>query len=169
MGHVSDGRLSVAGRLALNTDLPAPTRVGIRLDFLNKSDFPTSLGRLGNYEVTAVVGRGGFGVVLKAFDATLHRPVAIKVLAPELACSGAARRRFTREARAAAAVVHEHVVPVYHVRPDNETDGLPYLVMAYVAGRSLQERIDGSDRSNSRNSAHRHASGVGPGAATRKA
>jgi serine/threonine-protein kinase len=110
-----------------------------RLDFLTPSDDPDSLGRLGAYEVTEVIGRGGFGVVLKAFDPALHRLVAIKVLAAELATSGAARRRFAREARAAAAVLHEHVVPVHAV---DSFAGLPYLVMAYVPGKSLQDRLD---------------------------
>jgi serine/threonine-protein kinase len=79
------------------------------------------------------------GVVLKAHDVALNRNVAIKVLLAPLAASGAARRRFLREARAAAAVVHEHVVAVHAV---DEARGLPYLVMEYVPGRSLQERID---------------------------
>ena len=80
------------------------------LDFLRPSHEPGSLGRLGHYEVLEVLGRGGFGVVLKAFDENLHRVVAIKVLAPRLAASGPARKRFVREARSAAAVRHEHVV-----------------------------------------------------------
>ena len=65
--------------------------------------------------------------------------MALKVLAPQLAASGAARRRFAREARAAAAVVHEHVVAIHAVE---SWRGLPYLVMQHVPGRSLQERID---------------------------
>jgi serine/threonine-protein kinase len=109
------------------------------LDFLSPSDWPDSLGRLGTYEVKGVLGRGGMGVVLKAFDPSLSRNVAIKVLAPPLAACGASRRRFLREARAAAAVVHEHVVSVFAVV---ETAGLPFLVMEYVPGRSLQERLD---------------------------
>src|SRR5262249_48659603 len=56
-----------------------------------------------------------------------------------LAGSATARRRFTREAQAAAAVCHDHIVPVHGV---HETDGLPYLVMQYVAGESLQARLD---------------------------
>jgi hypothetical protein len=79
------------------------------------------------------------GVVLKAFDPSLHRLVAIKVLAAAVAGSATARRRFTREAQAAAAVCHDHVVAVHGV---SEADGLPYLVMQYVAGESLQERLD---------------------------
>src|SRR5439155_1286612 len=60
-------------------------------------------------------------------------------LAPQLATSAAARKRFEREARAAAAISHEHIVAIYAVE---ETKGLPYLVMEYVAGVSLQERLD---------------------------
>ncbi|HEX4611505.1 MAG TPA: hypothetical protein VH092_25145, partial [Urbifossiella sp.] len=65
---------------------------------------PGSLGRLDQYEVLGVVGRGGMGIVLKAHDTDLRRVVAIKVLAPGLRDNGAARRRFAREAQAAAAV-----------------------------------------------------------------
>ena len=109
------------------------------LDFLAASDSPGSLGRLGPYEVTGVLGRGGFGVVLKTFDPALGRAGAIKVLASQLATSAAARSRFAREAKAAAAVVHDHVVAIHAV---DSWNGLPYLVMPYVAGCSLQERVD---------------------------
>jgi serine/threonine protein kinase len=79
------------------------------------------------------------GIVLKAFDGALNRLVAIKVLSPNLATSAAARRRFARESRAAAAVVHEHIVPIHAV---SEQQALPYIVMQYVPGRSLQQRLD---------------------------
>ena len=111
----------------------------LSLDFLAPTDDPGMLGRLGTYEVAGVIGYGGMGIVLKAFDRALSRNVAIKVLAPQLAISASARRRFAREAQAAAAVVHEHVVPIHAVA---EARGLPYLVMAYVSGSSLQQRID---------------------------
>src|SRR5262249_43824583 len=71
---------------------------------------PGVLGRWGHYEIQEVVGRGGMGVVLRAFDARLCRPVALKVMSAELAASATARQRFTREARAAAAIAHPHVV-----------------------------------------------------------
>ncbi len=109
------------------------------LEFLATSDEPGSLGRLGAYEVTEVIGHGGFGVVFKAFDPALGRAVAIKVLAPQLATSAAARGRFAREAKAAAAVVHENVVAIHAV---DSWNNLPYLVMPYIAGQSLQERVD---------------------------
>jgi hypothetical protein len=112
---------------------------GLALDFLEPPASSGYVGRFGPYDVIEPIGRGGMGIVLKAFDPSLHRVVAIKVLAPELAVNASARRRFIREARAAASVVHDHVVTIHAVA---EARGLPYLVMAYVKGMSLQERID---------------------------
>ena len=109
------------------------------IEILNPTDDPAMLGRLGGYEVSGVVGAGGMGVVLKAFDGPLDRTVAIKVLAPHLATSGAARQRFSREARAAAAVLHPNVIAIYGVSTDA---ALPFLVMPYVGGSSLQKRLD---------------------------
>src|SRR5262245_32398704 len=113
----------------------------IPLHFLDPSDEPGSIGRLGHYEVQEVVGRGGMGVVLKAFDERLHRVVAIKVMAPQLATSATARKRFVREARAQAAVTHDHVVTIHAVE---DAGPLPYIVMQFVAGQSLQDRLDRS-------------------------
>jgi hypothetical protein len=84
------------------------------------------------------VGRGGMGIVLKAHDPVLGRIVAVKVLNPAMAKAALARRRFIREARAAAAVSHEHVVTIHAV---DEANGLPYLVMQFVSGKSLERRI----------------------------
>ncbi len=106
---------------------------------LQPPSHPEMLGRLGRYEIERLIGSGGMGVVFKAFDTELNRPVAIKVLAPHLAGSGAARQRFAREARAAAAVVHEHIVSIHNVE---SSEPAPFLVMQYVAGESLQQRID---------------------------
>jgi serine/threonine-protein kinase len=111
---------------------------GPYLGFLDPCDEPGCLGRLGPFTVTALLGQGGTGVVLSAHDAVLDRAVAIKVLAPHFASSAAARQRFAREARAAAAVVHPHVVPIHSV---DSWKGLPYLVMSRVAGVSLQDKI----------------------------
>ena len=107
--------------------------------FQQPSADPAQLAKLNGYEILSEVGRGGMGVVLKAFDPKLRRVVAIKVLAPHLAASGPARERFLREARAAAAVVHEHVVTIHAIE---ETANPPYIVMQFVAGRSLEERLD---------------------------
>ena len=97
------------------------------------------LGRLGGYPVRDVIGQGGMGIVLRGWDDELHRPLAIKLLAPHLASSGAARQRFLREAQAAAAVVHPAVVPIYSIHADAP---VPYLVMPLIAGGNLQQRID---------------------------
>jgi serine/threonine protein kinase len=80
------------------------------------------------------------GIVYQSLDASLCRPVAIKVLRSELA-DERARARFLREARAAARLRHEHVVRVYAV--DQTADGLPYLVMEYVAGPTLAAHLRG--------------------------
>jgi serine/threonine-protein kinase len=97
------------------------------------------LGRLGRYEVQRVLGQGGFGVVLRAHDPDLQRAVAIKVLAPHLAASDLARQRFTREARASAALRDDHIVAIHDVGSFQE--GWPYFVMEYVEGQSLQEKL----------------------------
>ncbi len=122
-----------------NTRTGPETVADAAVDFLAPSEKPGSLGRLGEYEITEIIGRGGFGIVLKAFDEELHRVVAIKVLNPALATSGTARKRFLREAKAAAAVSHDHVVTIHAVNGSNNP---PYLVMQHISGVSLQDRLD---------------------------
>jgi serine/threonine protein kinase len=109
------------------------------LDFLAPCDTPGRLGLLAHYEILEILGRGGMGVVLRGVDVKLHRAVAIKVLAPQLAANAMARQRFLREAQAAAAVSHDHLVAIHDV---DECNGLPYLVMECVSGPSLQQKID---------------------------
>ena len=109
------------------------------LSFLTPSDQPGSIGRLGPYEVTEVIGQGGMGIVVKAFDPALHRVVAVKVLAPYLAHNPQARKRFVREAQAIAAVSHDHVITIHAI---DESPEQPKIVMQYIAGRSLQQKID---------------------------
>src|SRR5262249_14645528 len=118
-----------------------PAVTDVSLDFLAPSEMPGHLGRLGHFEVVEVIGRGGMGVVLKALDACLQRHVAIKVLDPQFAKDELSRRRFCREARAAASVTHENIVAIHQVERDEGQD-LPYLVMQYVAGTSLQDLLD---------------------------
>src|SRR5262249_56838422 len=81
-------------------------------DVLDPPDAPDAIGKVGGWDVAEVIGRGGNGVVFKAFDRPLNRFVAIKVLAPELATSATARRRFAREAQAAAAVSPDPLVAI---------------------------------------------------------
>ena len=114
------------------------SEVDFTVEHLEPADEPNVLGRLGGYDVLEIIGRGGMGVVLKAFDRELKRCVAIKVLAPHLAHNSLAQKRFAREAQAAAAVVHPHVLAIHHVQPSGR---LPFLVMPLVAGESLAERL----------------------------
>ncbi len=111
----------------------------VSLSFLEPPQHEGQLGRLGHYSVLEVIGRGGMGIVLKARDSKLERPVAIKVLSPFLAGSKRARQRFLREARTAAAVRHDNVIGIHAVE---EINGLPYLVMDYISGPSLQELLE---------------------------
>jgi hypothetical protein len=120
-------------------DTPGNDKAGEDLGFLAPADKPDVLGRLGHYDILEVIGRGGMGIVLRAFDEKLLRVVAIKVMAQQLATNATARKRFHREAQAAAAVSHDHVVTIHAVE---ETTGLPYIAMQYVAGLSLQQRLD---------------------------
>ncbi|MCA9193388.1 MAG: serine/threonine protein kinase [Planctomycetales bacterium] len=109
------------------------------LELLGPTDDPEMLGRIGNYEVVGLIGSGGMGVVFKAFDSALNRYVAIKMMQPHLAVSGAARQRFSREGRAAAAVIDDCVLPIHAVA---EWQGVPYLVMQYSSGLNLQRRLE---------------------------
>ena len=90
------------------------------------------------YEVEKEIGRGGMGIVYKGRDKRLKRPVAIKLLPPELAFRSEIRQRFLREAEMAAQLSHPHIVPIYSV---DEREGLVYFVMALVEGENLGTRI----------------------------
>jgi serine/threonine protein kinase len=90
------------------------------------------------YDVEREIGRGGMGIVYRGRDKRLKRPVAIKLLPPELAFRSEIRSRFLREAEMAAQLSHPHIVPIYSV---DERDGLVYFVMALVEGENLGTRI----------------------------
>ena len=140
MAKSTESFSSVAIEIA--SEMPEDSRVEFEtviLSFLDAPSHPELLGRLGRYEVERVIGTGGMGIVLKAHDTELHRVVAIKVLAAHLANSASARKRFAREAQAAAAVLHPNVIPIYNVESDGK---IPYLVMKCVSGQSLQAKVD---------------------------
>ena len=82
-----------------------------------------------------MIGCGGMGIVMKAYDEKLQRLVAIKALDPTWAASDAARKRFVREAQSAAAVCHDHLVPIYAVE---DGGAVPYFVMQYITGGSRE-------------------------------
>jgi serine/threonine protein kinase/Tol biopolymer transport system component len=102
--------------------------------FLAPAQTPHEIGRLGSYRVLRVLGSGGMGVVFEAEDSQLRRKVALKVMKPSVAERPTARQRFLREARAAAAIEHDHIVPIYQVGEDR---GVPFLAMQLLAGTSL--------------------------------
>jgi hypothetical protein len=88
--------------------------------------------------IDAVAGRGGMGIVYRATDMALGRPVALKVLAADRASDPDFRERFQRESRMAAAIDHPNVIPVYGA---GEEDARLYLVMRYVAGTDLHQEL----------------------------
>jgi eukaryotic-like serine/threonine-protein kinase len=123
------------------TIVKTPVRTRVRtLDFLAPASDPAYLGRLAQFDVMRVIGQGGMGVVVEAFDSRLRRNVALKVLSPELAEDEVARQRFCREARAAASITHENVVAVHQVEKASD-DSPPYLVMQLVSGETLEQRL----------------------------
>ena len=97
---------------------------------------PNEIGRLGNYRVFRLLGRGGMGYVFHAEDTTLHRPVALKVMKPDLEGAVKGWERFLREARLMAAIKHESLVTVFHA--DREGDAL-YLAMELLDGVTLED------------------------------
>lgn len=111
-------------------------------DFSCLNHLPPGGTRLNGYEVRSAIGRGAMGIVYKAFDPLLSRYVAIKMLTPERVVVSDARERFMREARAAAAIQHENVITIYAVA---EANCMSYLVMEFVEGMSLQDRLDRSE------------------------
>ena len=94
------------------------------------------IGRtLKHYTVESVLGKGGMGIVYKAQDTKLHRPVALKLLKPELVSNEDRRSRFLREARTAAAVSHPAIAQVYDI---DEDGGTTFIAMEYVDGRTVK-------------------------------
>src|SRR4029077_12915116 len=94
--------------------------------------------RLGPYEIVALLGAGGMGEVYRARDTRLDRPVAVKILSPDVASSPDARQRFEREARTVSQLSHPHICALYDVGHEGETQ---FLVMELLEGDTLLERL----------------------------
>jgi tRNA A-37 threonylcarbamoyl transferase component Bud32/Leucine-rich repeat (LRR) protein len=106
--------------------------------FLAKPEAANELGRLGHYIVLRLLGSGGMGLVFEAEDTILRRRVALKVMQPSQAADQEAKRRFLAEARATAAIEHEHIAVIYQV---GEESGVPYLAMQLLQGETLADRL----------------------------
>src|SRR5215471_4010739 len=94
--------------------------------------------KLGPYEIQSPIGAGGMGEVYRARDTRLERTVAIKILPSHLSKDPEAKQRFEREARAISALNHPNVCTLYDV---GHQDGVDYLVMEYLEGETLAERL----------------------------
>lgn len=145
---VADGGASAA-LTSRGTLTPLPLPAGqsplagppFRPDFLAR--FPDGGCHLDGYQLKKVLGRGAMGVVFLGHDPGLDRPVAVKLMDPEVARDPQSRQRFAREAKSVAAVRHENVVQIYAVR---EIDGLLYLAMEYIDGCSLEDVLEKSGK-----------------------
>lgn len=140
-------RLAADATLNDGGETEAATRYDFELNKENRDSaiqllFPgregNRLGQWGAYEIQHELGRGGMGIVFKGFDHALRRAVAVKVMHPAHAVNERSRARFVRESRAMAAISHPNIVAIHAV---NEHEGFPYLVMEYVAGEGLDDRI----------------------------
>src|SRR5512136_3162125 len=94
--------------------------------------------KFGRYEIKAEIGRGGMATVYHAYDPRFEREVALKVLPREMLHELQFRARFEREAKTIALLEHSAIVPVYDF---GEEEGQPYIVMRYMSGGSLSDRI----------------------------
>jgi serine/threonine protein kinase/formylglycine-generating enzyme required for sulfatase activity len=130
------------------TNPPSPERTGGGDDdlghdsslssFLAPPQADDELGRLGKYRILKILGHGGMGVVFLGEDPGLGRKVAIKAMLPHLAQSKTSHQRFLREAKTAATLEHDHIVPIFQVDEDR---GAPYIVMPFLKGEPLDARL----------------------------
>ena len=135
-------RAAVAGRTYLNPSLGARLASAA----LTKPDDDEELAvgsTFAGHRIDAVAGRGGMGVVYRATDVTLDRPVALKLLAPSLARDRVFRARFERECRLAAALDHPNVVQIFHAGTER---GALYLTMRYIDGTDLRALLAAEGR-----------------------
>ena len=137
-------RAAAAGRTYVNPNLgarlvtvaaQAPATPEIEAD----EEGELALGStFAGHRIDGIAGRGGMGVVYRATDLTLDRPVALKLLVPSLARDPVFRARFERECRLAAALDHPHVVQIFHAGTER---GALYLTMRYIEGTDLRSLL----------------------------
>ncbi len=132
---------AAAEHIAIDATSPPgrPPAGAERPEFLDPPRSPDELGWLARYRVLGLMGQGGMGLVYEAEDVNLLRKVALKVIRPELADSPQVTQRFLLEARAMAALKHDHIVTIYQV---GQHHGVPFLAMEYLQGMSLDRWLD---------------------------
>ncbi len=108
---------------------------------MDTAAWPMITKTISHYEILAPIGEGGMGVVYRAVDTRLGRPVAVKLLRPDGAIHGESRKRFIQEARAASALNHPHIITIYDI---GQAEGADFIAMEYVAGSSLAQVIEQS-------------------------
>ncbi len=116
------------------------------LEFLAPPQRPDEIGRLGPYRISQVLAQGGMGVVFQAEDPHLGRHCALKTMRPDVARQPMMKERFLREARAAAQLEHDHIIPIWHVDEDR---GVPYIAMPLLKGTSLEDWFKQKQRNQS--------------------
>jgi hypothetical protein len=131
-----------AARISVPADHLAPRGVGT---FVYKGPVPTlhEGDEFAGHRIVGIAGRGGMGVVYRAIQLDLDRPVALKLIAPQLAEDAGFRERFVRESRAAASIDHPNVIPIYYT---GENDGALYIAMRYVEGSDLRTLVRAEGR-----------------------
>ncbi len=124
-----------------------PTGYADLTGWLDTDGGQQKIGRFGNYRLVEFIGRGGMGVVFKGVDDKLNRSVAIKILSPSVLIHHESIERFTREARAVAAINHPGIVTIYSVE---DTGSLPGFAMEFVDGPSLHDLLQKKGRLSER-------------------
>jgi serine/threonine-protein kinase len=133
-----DERLDDAARAALHSHASGCDACRRLLATLARTRSDAPAGTVAHYRLEQVIGRGGMGVVYRATDTRLRRPVALKVLSPHLVGDARAAARLVREARAAGALDHPNVAQVYDVGQEGD---VVYLALAFYDGETLRDRL----------------------------
>lgn len=125
--------------ITFDSDSDNRSAIEEHFQFLLPAQQPDELGRLDHYRILGILGRGGMGIVFRAEDIRLKRPVALKVMLPSLARERSSKERFLREAQSAASIEHDNIISIYQV---GEALGIPFIAMPLLSGQSLKTCLE---------------------------